>query len=75
MKTLTIHVPDFVETDGQEITLILAARLYELGKLSLGQASAMAGLPKRAFAEILGSYGVSLINIPAAELANDVFNA
>jgi predicted HTH domain antitoxin len=75
MKTITIQVPDSLEADSREITLILATRLYESGKLSLGQAAEFAGLTKRTFAELLGSYGVSIINYPASELTNDVANA
>ncbi len=49
----------------------MASKLYEAGKLSLGQAADMAGLTKVAFAEILGDFGVSLINYPVAEMKAD----
>jgi predicted HTH domain antitoxin len=75
MKTITIQVPDSFDTDSREITMILAARLYESGKLSLGQAAELAGLTKRTFAERLGDYGVSIFNYSASELANDLANA
>jgi predicted HTH domain antitoxin len=38
--------------------------MYESGKLSLGQASELAGLSKVAFAEILADFNISLINYP-----------
>lgn len=75
MKTLTINIPDSLEMDDREIAMLLAARLYEQGKLSLGQAAEVAGLTKRTFAEMLGSYNVSIFNFPAADLSKDVANA
>lgn len=55
--------------------MMLATRLYESGKLSLGQAAELVGLSKRTFAELLGHYGVSIFNYPASDLSNDVKNA
>jgi predicted HTH domain antitoxin len=55
--------------------MLLATRLYEQGKLSLGQAAEMAGYSKRTFMELLGDYGVSVFNYPPEELEQDVQNA
>lgn len=75
MKTITLNLPDNIELDQQEATMILATKLYERGELSSGQAAELAGLSKRTFIELLGSYGVSVFNYPASDLANDVKNA
>lgn len=75
MKTLTISIPDALDLDNRDIAMIVSTRLYEQGKLSLGQAAEVAGLTKWAFVELLGSYGVSIFNSPASDLANDVANA
>ena len=75
MKTLTINLPDALEMDERELVMIVAARLYEQGKISLGQAAEVAGLSKRTFAELLGSYNVSIFNFPASDLSKDVANA
>ncbi len=75
MKTLTINLPDGLEMDDRELVMIVAARLYEQGKLSLGQAAEVSGLSKRTFAELLGSYNVSIFNFPASDLSKDVANA
>jgi len=75
MKTLTINLPDALEMDDRELLMIVAARLYEQGKLSLGQAAEVAGLSKRTFAELLGSYNVSIFNFPASDLSKDIANA
>ena len=63
------------ELDNLQLSMILASSLYEQGKLSLGQAAEVANLSKRTFAELLGTYGVSLFNYPATDLAQDVINA
>lgn len=71
MKTLTLTIPDDMELDEKQTARFLAAKLYESGKITLGQAARLAGLSKVAFAEILGDYGVSLFNYPAGEIEND----
>ncbi len=68
-------VPDDFELDNQEVALLVATRLYEKGRLSLGQAADLVGLTKTRFAEILGNYDVSLFNYPASDLARDIANA
>jgi predicted HTH domain antitoxin len=75
MKTLTINIPDSVDLDAQEASMLLATKLYEQGKLSLGQAAELAGLGKRIFMEMLGKYNVSVFNYDPKELQNDVRNA
>ncbi len=75
MKTVTLNIPDTLEMDNDQIAMLVAARLYEQGKLSLGQAAEVAGLTKRTFAELLGKYNVSIFNYPASDLSRDVANA
>jgi predicted HTH domain antitoxin len=75
MKTLTINLPDSIDLTPKEASTALAAQLYEMGKLSLGQAAELAGYSKRTFMELLGNYGVSVFNYPADELDNDIKNA
>lgn len=47
MKTLTIHLPDKFDLSPKETVTLLAAKLYESGKLSLGQAAELAGYSKK----------------------------
>ena len=75
MKTLTLNVPDSLDVDNRDLAMLVSTKLYEQGKLSLGQAAEVAGLTKRTFAELLGSYGVSIFNFPAQDLSKDVANA
>ena len=66
-----LTIPDSVELDEKQTARFLAAKLYESGKLTLGQAAELAGLSKVAFAEILSDYDVSLFNYSADEIARD----
>ena len=75
MKTLTLSVPDSLDLTNRELVMLVASRLYEQGKLSLGQADDLAGLTKRAFAELLNQYNVSIFNFPSTDLSSDVENA
>jgi predicted HTH domain antitoxin len=75
MKTITLNIPDSLGIDNREVAMLLASRLYEQGRLSLGQAAEVVGLTKRTFAELLGSYNVSIFNYPASDLSRDVSNA
>jgi predicted HTH domain antitoxin len=75
MKTLTINIPNTVDIDDKEARMSLASKLYERGKLTLGQAAELAGYSKETFMELLAEYNVSLINYPADELDEDIENA
>ena len=75
MKTISLNVPDFFELNETEAKFLLASKLYEQGKLSLGQGAQLAGVSKRTFIELLGKYGVSVFNYDPGELENDLKNA
>lgn len=75
MKTLILNIPDAVELDESEAKAILAANLYEVGKLSLGQAADFAGYTKRAFMEMLSKFNVSIFNQDLSDLESDIQNA
>jgi predicted HTH domain antitoxin len=75
MRTLQIHIPDNVDLSEQEASVALAAQLYEMGKLSLGQAAELAGYTKATFIELLAKHNVSLFNYPADDLDSDIANA
>lgn len=75
MKTLTLNIPDTVDFDDNDARMTLASKLYEKGKLSLGQSADLAGLSKKAFLEIIGNYGVSVFNYSSEDLDRDLENA
>lgn len=67
MTTITIQVPDALEKEHNETVRLIAAKLYEAGKLNLRQAAEMCGMKKWDFAEILIDYGVHYLDQSAAE--------
>lgn len=83
MKTIQIEVPDeiflsFKETPSEfsrRIRLAAAAKLYELGKLSSGRASELAGISRVSFLQVLAHYGVPIFDLSEAELKQDLKNA
>ncbi len=75
MKTLILNIPENVEIDEKEAKTLLAAKLYEKGSLSLGQAAELAGYSKRTFMELLSNYDVSIFDYSATELENELTNA
>lgn len=75
MKTLILNIPDNLDLDNWEASMLLATQLYQQGKLSLGQAAELAGYSKRTFMELLGNYNVSVFNYGEQELENDIRNA
>lgn len=75
MKTLTINIPNTVDIDEKEAKMALASKLYERGKLTLGQAAELAGYSKETFMELLDECNVPLINYSPEELDEDIDNA
>lgn len=73
MTQLTLNIPKGVALNENETKRFLAAKMYESGKLTLGQAATLAGLSRIAFAEILVGYNVSLINHPPSEIPKDAY--
>jgi len=75
MKTLAINLPESVELDNKDLTIFIAAKLFEASTLTMGQAAEMAGLSIADFMDTLYKFNVSIFNYPASELESDVKNA
>jgi predicted HTH domain antitoxin len=75
MRTLLVRIPDTVDIEDKEALMAIASKLYEKGRLSLGQAAELAGLSKEGFMEVLNSYGTSLFNYPVTDIERDSSNA
>uniref|UniRef100_UPI003F724F0B UPF0175 family protein n=1 Tax=Gloeocapsopsis crepidinum TaxID=693223 RepID=UPI003F724F0B len=70
MNQFTIELPPTISND--EARLLLAAKLYEVGKLSLGKAAKLAGYSKETFIELISKMNIAVINYPAAELDREI---
>jgi predicted HTH domain antitoxin len=70
MSTLQLDLPP--EIPAEEAVLVLAIKLYETGRLSLGQAAELAGYSKRGFMEVMGKHGADVFAYPPEELNKDL---
>jgi predicted HTH domain antitoxin len=68
MRTVTLKLPDNIDLNEKEISIMLASKLYDLGKMSLGQAANLVGLNKEEFMNELGKYNVSVFGETLEEL-------
>ncbi|MGL4501554.1 MAG: UPF0175 family protein [Chroococcales cyanobacterium] len=74
-RTLQLSFPNTIEQSDEELRLLIAAKLYENGTLTSGQAAELAGLSKRGFIEAIGNYNVSIFSGLVADLEADTQNA
>lgn len=70
MSELKVELPP--EVPVEEARLLLTSKLFETGRLSLGQAARMAGYSKKAFIELLGKAGAPVFDYPADELREEL---
>ncbi len=78
MKQILIEVPEKVllaeKTDiptfGQELRMLAAVKLYELGRLSSGRAAELAGVSRVEFLLSLGRYKVFALEAELQDLEN-----
>jgi predicted HTH domain antitoxin len=73
MAQATIAIPPFVTES--EVRLYLSMKLFDIGRLSCGQAAELAGYSKRTYMELLDKHRVSAIDYPASELLDDLGHA
>jgi predicted HTH domain antitoxin len=70
LNELRVEIPSNISIE--EARLLLFVKLFETGKLSLGQAAKLAGYSKRTFIELLGKMGVPVIDYPAEDLEREI---
>lgn len=75
MRTLKLLLPDTLEVNDFDISMMIASQLYENRKLSLGEAAKMVGVSKETFMELLSHYGVSVFSTSVKDLREDIANA
>ncbi len=56
----------------QHIRLMAALKMFELGKISSGKASELAGMSRTEFLEACGRYRVSVFNYPYEEVEAEI---
>lgn len=69
MSELKVLLPP--EVPVEEARLLLMVKLFETGRLSLGQAARLAGYSKRTFMELLGKLGVPVFDYPPEDLQEE----
>jgi predicted HTH domain antitoxin len=82
-KTVAISYPEELlgeigttpEAFEQELRFLVAAKLFELGRLSSGRAAEIAGMQRVAFLNELGRYRISAFNYSLEELERDIREA
>lgn len=69
---MTIQVPEVLEKEHDATVRLIAAKLYEAGKLSLGQAATMCNMKKWDFPAVLAQYDVNYFQYTAEDVVADV---
>ncbi len=67
---LTLTLPQGI--DAEEARLLLAIKLYEEERVSLGKAAELTGYSKRTFLELLGRRGIPVIDYPPDDLDEEL---
>lgn len=75
MRKIQLDIPESVELSEFDFYMIIASKLYADAKLSAGQAAGIAGISKRTFIELVGKYGVSILDDSISDLHSDIRNA
>jgi predicted HTH domain antitoxin len=83
MSIITLEIPEEIlislketpETITREMLILTAVKLFELGKLSSGQAAQLAAMSRVEFLTVLGRYQVSPFTLTPQQLEQDVKNA
>jgi predicted HTH domain antitoxin len=83
MRAVRIEIPEEtlislktdVESFAQDLKLLAAVKLFELGRLSSGWAAQLAGMTRVEFLLALRRYRVSPFQTTPKELGQDVLNA
>ena len=70
MTSLNLDLPP--DVTAEEARLLLSVKLWETGRLSLGQAAEFAGYSQRAYMEVLGNLGLSIFRYDPGDLYREM---
>jgi len=59
----------------QELRFLLAVKLFELRRLSLGKAAQLCSMPKLNFMDEMGRMGIPVINLDDDQIQDELVNA
>jgi len=69
-RSMILDVP--ITVSQEEAKVLFAVKLYEAGRVSLGQAARLAGFSKRGFLDVLAQQKVPVFNYSAEDLAEEI---
>ncbi|WP_420209329.1 UPF0175 family protein [Candidatus Electronema sp. JC] len=72
MNAMAVNMNLPVSVSEEDMRTLLAVKLFEVGKVSLGQAAKIANFSKKAFIDVLGHYRVPVCNYEAEELQQEI---
>lgn len=72
MDTGELRIPLPFTLSENEAKLLLTIKLYEVGKVSLGQAAKLVGFSKRAFIDVLGQHHIPIFKYSPEELRQEI---
>ncbi len=83
MATISIKIPDSllitsgesIESISRESHYLLAVKLFEIGRISSGEAAGMCGMNRVDFLLKIGKTGIAVVDLDGEELEREIDNA
>jgi predicted HTH domain antitoxin len=72
MKVIELKLDMPLSLTENDVKLLLALKLFETGKLTLGQAAKLAEFSKQGFIDVLGQNHIPVINYSPEELGEEI---
>ena len=80
MSALTVQIPDDLPADlgrtpkqfGDDLRFFAAAKLFEVGRISMGRACELAGMPRYRFMEEIAQLKIPVIDWDQEELTREL---